>query len=390
MIVLNRKCSETCFICYFRCFLKLTNKLFARPCWTIMYEQKPRWLLKYFSSNGELESPLGNVKIIDLTRIVAGPFCTMILGDLGAEVYKIEQPEGGDEARKWGPPYVQGSDMTCYFVGLNRNKKSLCVNLKTPEGIKVIHDLAKVSDVLIENFVPGKLNSLGIGYEDIKTCAPQLIYLSLTGYGSRGPYSVRPGYDVIAASIGGLLDITGPIDGEPCKPGVAVTDLATGLYAHGAILAALLQRSKTGLGQKIDCNLLSTQVASLINIGSNYLNAGKEAKRWGTAHESIVPYESFATADGFLTVGAGSDQQFQSLCERTNMLHLSKDTRFINNKARVKNRTALVTELKACFATKSTSEWLKCLEGASFPHGQVNKVSQVSLVHVNVLNHYLG
>lgn len=343
-----------------------------------MFKQKPIQLSKHFSSYNDLESPLKNIKIIDLTRIVAGPFCTMILGDLGAEVYKVEQPEGGDEARKWGPPFVQGSDMTCYFVCLNRNKKSLCVNLKTAEGIKVIHDLAKVSDVLVENFVPGKLNHLGIGYEDLKTFAPQLIYLSLTGYGSRGPYSAKPGYDVIAASIGGLLDITGPKDGEPCKPGVAVTDLATGLFAHGAILAALLQRNKTGLGQKIDCNLLSTQVASLINIGSNYLNAGKEAKRWGTAHESIVPYESFSTADGFLTVGAGSDQQFKSLCERTNLLHLSKDPRFIDNKARVKNRTALIAELKVCFAAKTTSEWLKCLEGASFPHGQVNQVSQVS------------
>ncbi|KAG8269283.1 hypothetical protein J6590_004577 [Homalodisca vitripennis] len=301
----------------------------------------------------------------------------MVLGDLGAEVFKIEQPGSGDEARKWGPPYVQGSNTTCYFVCLNRNKKSVCVNLKTTEGIKVIHDLAKVSDVLIENYVPGKLSSLGIGYEDLKEIAPRLIYLSLTGYGPRGPYSRRPGYDVIAASIGGLLDITGPEGGDPCKPGVAMTDLATGLFAHGAILAALLQRNKTGLGQKIDCNLLSTQVASLINIGSNYLNAGKEAKRWGTAHESIVPYETFATADGFLTVGGGSNQQFKSLCEKINMPHLFKDSRFVDNISRVKNREALITELKKCFAKQTTADWLKVLEGSSFPYGQVNRVSQV-------------
>uniref|UniRef100_A0A1B6FFJ9 Succinate--hydroxymethylglutarate CoA-transferase n=1 Tax=Cuerna arida TaxID=1464854 RepID=A0A1B6FFJ9_9HEMI len=333
--------------------------------------------LRYFSSVNELESPLSGVKIIDLTRIVAGPFCTMVLGDLGAEVFKIEQPGSGDEARKWGPPYVQGSNTTCYFVCLNRNKKSVCVNLKTAEGIKVIHDLAKVSDVLIENYVPGKLSSLGIGYEDLKEIAPRLIYLSLTGYGPRGPYSKRPGYDVIAASIGGLLDITGPEGGEPCKPGVAMTDLATGLFAHGAILAALLQRNKTGLGQKIDCNLLSTQVASLINIGSNYLNAGKEAKRWGTAHESIVPYETFATADGFLTVGGGSNQQFKSLCEKINMPHLFKDSRFVDNISRVKNREVLITELKKCFIKQTTADWLKVLEGSSFPYGQVNRVSQV-------------
>lgn len=327
--------------------------------------------------------------MIDLTRIVAGPFCTMILGDLGAEIYKIEQPGSGDEARKWGPPYVEGSNTTCYFVSLNRNKKSVCVNLKTTEGIKIIKDLAKVSDILVENFVPGKLDALGIGYNVLKNIAPKLIYLSVTGYGSRGPYKNRPGYDVIAASIGGLLDITGPKDGSPCKPGVAMTDLATGLFAHGAILAALLQRERTGLGQKIDCNLLSTQVASLINIGSNYLNAGKNAKRLGTAHESIVPYETFATSDGFLTVGAGTNHQFKSLCERINMPGLSEDVRFVDNKTRVENRESLIEELKKCFVTKTTSEWLNHLEGAVFPYGQVNSISQVSLINVCLTKSHL-
>lgn len=320
------------------------------------------------------------VKVIDLTRIVAGPYCTMILGDLGAEIIKIEQPGSGDEARKWGPPYVTGSKTSCYFVCLNRNKKSVCVNLKTPEGIRVIQDLSKVCDILVENYVPGKLDSLGIGYDDLKTTSPHLIYLSLTGYGSHGPYSRRPGYDVIASSIGGLLGITGPEGGDPCKPGVAITDMATGLYAHGAILAALIQRSRTGRGQKIECNLLSTQVASLINIGSNYLNAGKEAKRWGTAHESIVPYETFETADGFLTVGAGSDLQFRDLCERINRPRLHQDARFADNVFRVKNRAVLVQELKKCLATKSTAEWLNTFEGSSFPYGQVNTISQVSFI----------
>lgn len=301
----------------------------------------------------------------------------MALSDLGAEVYKIEQPGTGDEARKWGPPFVKDSKVTCYFVSLNRNKKSVCINLKSTGGIQIIKDLAKVSDVLIENYVPGKLDQLGIGYNDLKDIAPQLVYLSLTGYGSKGPYSKRPGYDVIAASIGGLLDITGPIDGEPCKVGVAMTDLATGLFAHGAIMAALIQRSKTGLGQKIDCNLLSTQVATLINIGSNYLNAGHKAKRWGTAHESIVPYETFPTLDGYFTVGAGSNKQFVVLCKKLNIPQIAEDIRFSDNTLRVKNRNVLINELKKHFKTKTTSELISLFEGSEIPYGQVNTIEQV-------------
>uniref|UniRef100_A0A1B6EF02 Succinate--hydroxymethylglutarate CoA-transferase n=2 Tax=Clastoptera arizonana TaxID=38151 RepID=A0A1B6EF02_9HEMI len=322
-------------------------------------------------------SPLDGIKVIDLTRIVAGPYCTMILSDLGAEVFKIEQPGSGDEARKWGPPFVKDSKASCYFVSLNRNKKSVCINLKSPHGIKVIKDLAKLSDVLVENYVPGKLDKLGLGYNDFKDIAPQLVYLSLTGYGPIGPYSKRPGYDVIAASIGGLLDITGPLNGDPCKVGVAMTDLATGLFAHGAIMAALIQRSKTGLGQKIDCNLLSTQVASLINIGSNYLNAGTKAKRWGTAHESIVPYETFKTKDGYFTIGAGSDQQFKLLCERLNVSSIFEDIRFSNNTLRVKNRTILIDELNKLFRNKTTSELISLFDGSGIPYGQVNSIEQV-------------
>ncbi|KAI4466171.1 succinate--hydroxymethylglutarate coa-transferase [Holotrichia oblita] len=219
------------------------------------------------------QPPLSGVRIVDLTRIVAGPYCTMILGDMGAEVIKIEKPGSGDEARNWGPPFIGNS---------------------------------------------GKLADLNLDYDQLKEVAPHIIYCSITGYGSDGPYSKKPGYDVIAASLGGFLHITGPEDGAPVKAGVAVTDLSTGLYAHGAILAALIQRGKTGLGQKIDVNLVSTQLATLINIGSNYLNAGKEAKRWGTAHESVVPYEAFPTKDGYFTIGTGSDKQFRDLFTKTN------------------------------------------------------------------------
>ncbi|RZF38544.1 hypothetical protein LSTR_LSTR006139 [Laodelphax striatellus] len=321
--------------------------------------------------------PLEGIKVLDLTRIVAGPFCTMVLGDLGAEIIKIEQPGTGDESRIWGPPFCEGSVMSCYFASVNRNKKSICVDMKNSQGLNVIKDLAVQCDVLVENFVPGKLGKFGLDYDDIKNIAPHLIYCSITGFGSEGPYRHKPGYDVIASSYGGLLHITGPQNGDPCKPGVALTDIATGLYAHGAIMAALLQRMKTGKGQKIDCDLLSTQISCLINVASNYLNAGLEGNRYGTAHPSIVPYESFPTVNGYLTVGAGSNQQFKSLCQVLNLEHLALEERYSSNSARVKNRSSLIQELRRKFATKTTEEWMSVLEGCPFPFGPVNTVSQV-------------
>lgn len=321
-------------------------------------------------------SPLDGVRVLDLTRIVAGPYCTMILGDLGAEVIKIERPGAGDEARKWGPPFINNTPESCYFVALNRNKKSVCVDLKTTEGQDILHQLAKQSDVLVENYVPGKLDELNLGYGTLKSIAPHLIYCSITGYGPTGPYSKKPGYDVIAASVGGLLHITGPQNGEPVKVGVAVTDLATGLYAHGAIMAALLKRAKTGRGQKIDCNLLSTQVASLINIGSNYLNANKEASRWGTAHESIVPYEAFPTKDGYFTIGTGSDMQFKDFCNRIGKPELSTNNKFLTNKLRVQNRQELITILRQKLAEKTNKEWAKIFEGGQFPCGPINSLQE--------------
>jgi len=219
---------------------------------------------------------------------------------------------------------------------------------------------------------------MGLGYEDIASIAPHLIYCSLTGYGSQGPYANRPGYDVIAASLGGLLHITGPKDGPPCKVGVAMTDLATGLYAHGAIMAALLQRSKTNRGQWIQCNLLSTQIASLINIASNYLNGTKEATRWGSEHESIVPYEAFPTKDGYMTIGTGSDAQFLELIKRMQLSELANDDKFENNTARVKNRVELLQILRNVFKKKTNQEWSVIFEGASFPYGAVNTIREVS------------
>ncbi|KAL0118945.1 hypothetical protein PUN28_009523 [Cardiocondyla obscurior] len=323
----------------------------------------------------DVRSPLSGIRVLDLTRIVAGPYCTMILGDLGAEILKIERPDGGDESRKWGPPFFQGTQESTYFMSVNRNKKSVCVDLK--KGRDVVYELAQASDVLVENYVPGKLEGMGLGYEDLAKIAPRLIYCSLTGYGFQGPYASKPGYDVIAASLGGLLHITGPKDGPPCKVGVAMTDLATGLYAHGAIMAALLQRSKTDKGQWIQCSLLSTQIASLINIASNYLNGNKEATRWGSEHESIVPYEAFPTKDGYMTIGTGSDAQFLELVKRLQVPELATNDKFKNNTARVKNRKELLQLLRRILESKTNQEWSTIFEGASFPCGAVNTIREV-------------
>lgn len=306
---------------------------------------------------------------------MAGPYCTMILADLGADVIKVERPGGGDESRKWGPPFVRNSKDSVYFMANNRNKRSCCVDLK--RGTDLLHDLVKKCDVLVENYIPGKLSEYKMGYEHLSRINPALIYCSISGYGPVGPYAKKPGYDVIAGSMGGLLHITGSENGPPVKVGVAVTDLATGLYAHGAIMAALLHRMKTGKGQKIDVNLLSTQVASLINVASNYLNAQQEAKRWGTAHESIVPYQAFETKDGYLTVGTGSDLQFQALCDYLNIPHIPSDPKFVNNQQRVEHRAELISILSNIFVKETSHAWMCLFENAPFPVGKINTIAEV-------------
>lgn len=327
------------------------------------------------TSNVTDNHPLKGIRIIDLTRIVAGPYCTMLLADMGAEVIKVERPYVGDESRNWGPPFLKNSKDSVYFMASNRNKKSICIDMKN--GVDIIHELVKKSDILVENYIPGKLSKYKLGYEDLIKIAPHLIYCSITGYGSVGPYAKKPGYDVIAASVGGLLHITGSENGPPAKVGVAMTDIATGLYAHGAILAALFQRQKTGYGQKIDVNLLSTQIACLINVGSNYLNAGKEAKRWGTAHESIVPYEAFKTSTGYLTLGTGSDEQFRALCKYLSIEELANDSKFKTNQDRVKNRKELIKILTDIISKESSEYWMKIFENAPFPVGPVNNMKEV-------------
>lgn len=324
----------------------------------------------------EGKGPLSGIRVLDLTRILAGPFCTMILGDLGAEVIKVEKPGLGDETRQWGPPF-KGRE-SCYFLSINRNKKSIMVDFKKPEGKKIIRDLAAKSDILVENYIPGALEDAGLGYKALSKINPKIIQCSITGFGQTGPYNQRAGYDVIAASVGGLMHITGPEHGEPCKIGVAMTDLATALYAHGAIMAALLQRQATGLGQKISCDLLSTQVSLLVNLASNYLNAGKEAKRWGTAHESIVPYQAFKTADdGWVTVAAGTDNNFKTLCKILDMEHLIENPDYRTNQDRVAHRVPLLAEISNRIRQKPTNYWLSAFEGSGIPYGPINSMKEV-------------
>ncbi|KAM9216670.1 succinyl-CoA:glutarate CoA-transferase isoform 1-T1 [Dugong dugon] len=319
--------------------------------------------------------PLEGVKILDLTRVLAGPFATMNLGDLGAEVIKVERPGVGDDTRTWGPPFV-GTEST-YFLSVNRNKKSITVNIKDPKGVKIIKELAAVCDVFVENYVPGKLSEMGLGYEDIDTIAPHIIYCSITGYGQTGPMSQRAGYDAVASAVSGLMHITGPEDGDPVRPGVAMTDLATGLYAYGAIMAGLIQRYKTGKGLFIDCNLLSSQVACLTQVAANYLIGQKEAQRWGTAHGSIVPYQAFKTKDGYLVVGAGNNQQFATVCKILNLPELIDDSKYKTNHLRVQNRKELIKILSARFAEEMTSKWLNLFEGSGIPYGPINSMKNV-------------
>ncbi|XP_053715131.1 succinate--hydroxymethylglutarate CoA-transferase isoform X2 [Synchiropus splendidus] len=329
-------------------------------------------------TSGEALRPLEGVRVLDLSRVLAGPFATMILGDLGAEVIKVERPGTGDDTRAWGPPFL-GSE-SVYFLSVNRNKKSIAVDLKNPRGARLVQQLAAECDVLVENFLPGKLSHLGLGFQQLLHSNPSLIYCSISGYGQSGPWAQSPGYDSIASAVSGMMFITGPEGGEPVRPGVAMTDLATGLFAHGSIMAALLQRHRSGGGGggvHIDCNLLSSQVSCLSHIAANFLNAGKEAQRWGSAHESIVPYQSFPTRDGHLVVAAGNDKQFVRLCQVLQMEDLSRDPDYTSNHLRVANRKELIRTLTQRFVQQTTAEWIRAFQGSGVSVGPINSMQQV-------------
>lgn len=319
--------------------------------------------------------PLAGIRILDLSRVLAGPYCTMFLGDLGAEVVKVEQPGVGDDTRGWGPPFAGGE--SAYFLSVNRNKKSIAVDLKLPEGLQLLRSLATAADVLIENFRPGTMERLGLGEQELRRVNPRLIYGSLSGFGADGPMSGLPGYDLIVQAWGGLMSITGIPDGEPTKVGVAIIDLVAGLMLGKSIAAALFAREKLGVGQKIDTSLLEAEVACLINVGSNYLVEGKIPGRWGNAHPSIVPYQSFKTADGYLVIGVASEGIWRRFCQAIDTAELADDPSFAKNANRVENRARLVSILAEIFLTSDTETWLRRLNQAEVPCAPVQTIDQV-------------
>lgn len=322
-----------------------------------------------------------------MTRILAGPYCTQILGDLGADVIKTEKPVGGDDTRAWGPPYAGDGTVgkeSAYFLCVNRNKKSVGISFQHERGQQIFKDLASKSDVLVENYLPGTLARYGLSYEQLAKVNPGLVYVSITGFGQTGPYSKRAGYDVMVEAEFGLMHITGEKDRPPVKVGVAVTDLTTGLYASNAIMAALIARGKTGRGQHIDVALADCQVAMLANIASSTLiSRDKKSERYGTAHPSIVPYQSFPTSDGMIVIGGGNDRQFAILCEKLGNPQWINDQRFLTNALRVKNRDILVHMIATTTKQKSTLEWLEILEESRLPYAPVNDI-QTTLSHEHV------
>jgi succinate--hydroxymethylglutarate CoA-transferase len=325
---------------------------------------------------------LERVRVLDFSRILAGPFCSQILADYGADVIKVESLQG-DETRSWqgaGEAADWKEDagpISFYFASVNRNKRSISLDLKQPEALEVVYELVKTSDVVLENFVPGSADRLGIGYAKLSGINPRLVYASISGYGGSGPYSKRAGYDAIAAAEGGLMHITGHPDGSPVRPGLGMTDMATGLYTHGAVVAALYSRDRTGQGQHISSSLFETQISLLINIGANWLNRGVEGKRYGAAHPSIVPYNTWECKDGlWLTVAANNDRQFRTLCERLRCFDLLDDERFATNAMRVQHRPLMDEIFDAKFKAKSSEEWLKVLDGSGLAFGSVNTIQK--------------
>jgi len=319
--------------------------------------------------------PLSGFRVLDLSRILAGPYCTMMLGDYGADVIKVERPGSGDDTRTWGPPFAGGE--SAYYLCCNRNKRSITIDLKTPGGVALVKRLAASSDVVIENFVPGLMARFGLDYESLRAINPRLVYCSISAYGQDGPYRDRPGYDMVLSAVGGLMWITGERGGGPVKVGVAITDVVTGVHASGAIMAALLWRERSGRGQYIDASLLDVQAASLANIASNYLIAGREAKRWGTAHESIVPYQVFATKDQPIAIAAANQRLWQRLCGALERPEWAHDPRFETNTRRVEQREVLVPLLEARVREKTCEEWMEILVAAAVPCGPVNDMEHL-------------
>jgi formyl-CoA transferase len=321
------------------------------------------------------QPPLAGLLVLDLSRVLAGPFATMMLGDLGAEVLKVERPGAGDDTRQWGPPWAGGE--SAYYLSVNRSKKSVTLNLQTEEGRDMVRRLAQQADVLVENWRVGTMERWGLGHDTLQALNPGLIYCAISGYGQTGPHRDRPGYDFIIQAEGGGMSITGPPDGPPMKVGVAIVDLTAGMFATISILAALHERQTSGLGQHLDIALLDSQVAWLANVGSNYLVSGERPRRYGNAHPNIVPYEPFPTADGWIAVGVGNDRQWQRLCALAGWEDLGADGRFATNPQRVAQREVLVPILQERFQARSAAEWQAALLEAGIPCGPIQALDQV-------------
>ncbi len=326
--------------------------------------------------------PLKGIRVFDMSRILAGPSATQILGDLGAEVIKIEKPGAGDDTRQWGPPFLQdkeGRDTTesAYYLSANRNKKSVALDFTTPQGLATAKKLLATADILFENYKAGALDKYGLGYSQLKKEFPRLIYCSLTGFGHNGPYKDRAGYDFLIQGMGGVMSLNGPVDGDPYKMPVAFADIMTGLYSLTGILAALYHREKTGQGQCIDISLLDTQVAVLSNAAQYYLTGGEVPPRMGNAHLTIVPYEVFKAADGYIILAVGNDRQYKDFCTFAGRPDLYQDARFTENKNRVRNRNILVPMIGALIAEHPAQHWITGLEKRDVPCGPVNTLDQV-------------
>lgn len=323
-----------------------------------------------------MSGALDNIKVLDLSRVLAGPYCTMILGDLGAEIIKVEAPGGSDETRKWGPPFQ--NDVSAYYLCANRNKKSITVDLKSAEGIDIIKSLATESDVIINNFKTGTMKRFGLDYETLAEINPGIVFCSITGFGENGPYKDMPGYDFIIQAMSGLMSITGDEDSGPQKVGIAITDILTGLYACIGIQGALLERSLSGKGQKLDISLYDTAVSSLVNIGSNYLMSGKIPTALGNHHANIVPYQTFQTLDGEMVIAVGNDNQFKALCKILDKPEYGTDVKFQTNPDRVKYRDELVPLLQRIFSTQSTAYWQEKCQHNNIPCGPIQNMEEVT------------
>ncbi|WP_421914820.1 CaiB/BaiF CoA transferase family protein [Mesorhizobium sp.] len=325
---------------------------------------------------GRARLPLEGIKVLDLSRVLAGPWATMSLADLGAEVWKIENIDGGDDTRAWSVPSYKG--VSTYYLSANRGKQSIALDMKSPQGLAIVRDLAAKADIVVENFRSGTADRLGVGYKELSASNPRLIYCSISGYGQTGPDANRPGYDFVMQAESGLMAITGESGGEPMRVGVAITDVVCGMVATQSILAALFERTTTGKGQFLDLSLIDCALSLLINVGSGYLNTGREVARYGNAHPTVVPYQIFETSDGRFALAVGNDKQFAALCEKVvGLPHLAKDQRFIKAGARATNREDLIPQLAAVFRTRTRDHWMAACAAAGVPAGVVKSIPEV-------------